>query len=276
MRRPGRGEHGAVLFTTFLMMLMLAGLALAAAVFSQNSLTTGRSQLLDKQAFFVAEAGWQRARQALIAGTWTAAASPGNVNTESFGAGQYRVTVVDNGGGTYTVTSEGFVPDQTAVGRARRQVVETALPVTSNDGSNFSLSATALSSGDASGSPASNAKDGSTSTRWEASSSGSGTWLAMDHGSATTLTKIVILEQSNRINALTIEHSDNGSTWTAAGGLSVIESPGDTWTATFTATSHRYFRAQFTDVSAAVRVREMQDYNSALSSLGAGAVTTTG
>ena len=96
----------------FLLMLVLSGLALAVGVLGHNSLVSGGSQLLDKQAFYVAEAGWQRARQQLVAGNWTAASSPGNTYTESFGAGEYRVTIVDNGDGTDTITSEGYVPSQ--------------------------------------------------------------------------------------------------------------------------------------------------------------------
>ncbi len=61
--RPGQ-ERGAVLLLTFLMMLMLSGLAVAVSMLSQNSLVTGKSQQLDKQAFYVAQAGLERGRQA--------------------------------------------------------------------------------------------------------------------------------------------------------------------------------------------------------------------
>ena len=265
-------QRGMALFLTFLLMLVLSGLAMAVGVFSYNSMQTGKSTLLDKQAYYVAEAGWQRARQALVAGTWVAAASPGNTYTESFGAGEYQVTIVDDGGGSYTVTSNGYVPSQ-ATTSAKRQVLESALTVTSSDGTNLSLTATASASSESGSNTASKAKDGDNSTKWKANNNGDG-WLVMDHSSATTLNKIVIEEDAN-ITGVTIEYSDNNSTWTTASGLSVIESPSETWTATFTATSHRYFRASISASSSKKpSVKEMQDYNSSISSLGAGSVTT--
>jgi hypothetical protein len=274
-----------VLLLAFLMMLVLSGLAAAAAVFSQNSLATGKAYLLDQQAYYVAEAGQQRARQALVAGTWAAAASPGNTYAEWFPStvttcpsgttpcGQYSVTIVDEGGGEYTVTSSGYVPNSTTYA-ARRQVAESEFSVTSSNGTNYSLTATASASSSDASNPASHAKDGSTSTKWKAGSNGSG-WLAMDHGSAVTLNKIVVKEDAN-ITGVSIEWSDNGTSWTTANGLSVVESPSKTWTATFTAASHRYFRASVSASSSKKpSVKEMEDYNSAISSLGTGEASTT-
>lgn len=256
-------------------MLVLAGMALAVGVFSYNSQVGGRSQLLDKQAFYIAEAGWQRARQAINAGTWSAATSPGNTYTESFGAGEYRVTLVDNSDSTYTITSEGYVPNQTAT-VAKRKIVETAVPVTTGSGNNLSLSATASASSSNGSNTPEKANDGSTSTRWESGTNGSGSWLAMDYGSATTLDKIVVQEH-NFIDGLTIKYSDNGSSWTAVSGLSVTESPAKTWTATFTAASHRYFQSELTSVPSnkAAAIKEMESYNTAASpTLGTGDFTT--
>ena len=273
-------QRGAALFVTFIMVLMLAGLALAVGTFAHNSLLTGKSQLLDKQAYYIALAGWQRARQALVAGTWIAAESPGSVNTEPFGAGEYVVTIVDNGG-TSTITSDGYVPSQSA-SQAHRQVAEgsnsaSRISVTITLGTNLSLAATALSSGDASGNPASNAKDGDTGTRWQANTNGSDSWLGMDLGSAATVDRIIIKEQNERINDLRIEFSDDGASWTTVSGQSVIE-VGDDWTATFAETSHRHFRAFFFDVvsGSPVRVREFETYNSSVSSLGNAPETTGG
>ena len=264
--------RGAVLLLTFLLMLVLAGLALAAGAASHSSIMGVRGQLLDRQAFYVAEAGWQRARQAVVAGAWTAASSPGNSYAESFGPGAYQVTVVDNGGGSYTMTADGYVPTQ-ADYQARRRLVESQLSVTASDGTNYSLGATASASTSNGSNTPDKAKDGSTSTKWQAGSNGNG-WLAMDYSSATTLNKVVVKEDGN-ITGVSIEWSDNGSSWTSASGQSVIESPGNTWTATFTAASHRYVRAS---VSAASNkkpaVKELESYHSAISSLGAGSVTT--
>lgn len=264
-------RHGAILLTTFLLMMVMAGLAVGAGTFAYNSLQTGKTQLMDKQALYVAEAGWQRARQQLVAGTWMAAASPGNTYTESFGAGEYRVTIVDEGGGTYTVTAEGYVPSQ-AVTVAKRQVVESQFDATSTDGTNLSLAATAAASSTNRSNTASKAKDGSMSTKWQASVNGSG-WLSMDYGSATSLNKIVVEEDAN-ITAVSIEWSDDNVSWTSA-GASVIESPSKTWTATFTAASHRYFRASVSASSSKKpAIEEMESYSATVSALGAGDVTT--
>ena len=269
-----RSQRGAALFITFLVMLVLSVLAMAAGVFSHNSLMTGRSQSLDKQAFYVAQAGIQRARQQLIAGNWTAASSPGNTYTESFGAGEYQVTIVDNGSSLYTITSGGYVPTQSSY-RARRQLSEANISVSSSNGTNKSLTATASASSSNGSNTPDKANDGSNSTNWEAGTNGSGEWLAMDHGSATSLDKIIVKEQ-NFIDGVAIEYSDNGSAWTAVSGLSVVESPSKTWTATFTETSHRYFRSVLTASSSSkkVSIDEMQNYDSS-SSLGAGQVTTS-
>jgi hypothetical protein len=266
-------ERGAALLLTFLLMLVLSGLALAASTFSRNSQVTVSSQLLDKQAFYIAEAGWQRARQALAAGTWAAATSPGNIYTESFGTGEYKVTIVDNGSGSYTITSEGYVPNQTTTA-AKRKLVESSISVSTSSGTNLSLSATASASSSNGDNLPALAKDELTSTWWEAGDSGSGSWLAMDYTTATTLNQIIVKEK-NFIDALTVESSDDASAWSVVSGLSVVESPSKTWTATFTATSHRYFRARFTDVptSKKASVTEMESYGSSFS-LGTGSVTT--
>ena len=263
------------LLLTFLVMLVLTGLALAVATFSDNSLATGKTSLLGTQAFYVAEAGWQRARQAVAAGTWTAASSPGNTYNESFGAGEYLVTIVDNGSNSYTITSNGYVPNDTTPA-AKRQLIESAIPVTPGSSNNLSLTATASASSSAASHPASDANDNSTGTRWEAGTNGSGSWLAMDYGSATTVDQVVVQEH-NFIDGLTVEWSDDASSWTAQSGLSVVESPAKTWTATFTAASHRYVRSRFTSVpsSKAAAVTEMESYNTAAApTLGTGDTST--
>ena len=268
------GQRGAALFMTFLLLMVFAALAAAIGVYAHNSQSMGKAALLDKQAYYIAEAGWQRARQALVAGTWAAAASPGNSYTESFGAGEYAVTIVDNGSSEYTITSAGYVGTASSYA-TRRQVVEDDLAVTVSDGTNQSLTATATASSTNGANVASNAKDGNTGTKWEAGTNGDGQWLKMDHGSATTLDKIVVLED-NRIDGVTIEWSSDNSSWTTASGLSVIESPSKTWTCSFTEVSYRYWRATFTASGSTrkVSVKEAQHYNSTLSSLGTGEVST--
>lgn len=266
-----RGERGAALLISVLFLLMLIGLATAGAIHSHTSQLTGRAQLLDKQAFYIAEAGIHRGRQALTAGTWAS----GSTNTESFGAGEYSVTITDNGscsaGGSgcqYTITSNGYIPTSASY-VARRQLVESNIPATVSN-TNLSLTATASASSAEGGNPASNANDGDTGSKWRASTAGSGQWLRMDHGSATTVNRIVVLEDSNIDGISAVQYSDNGSSWTSVSGLSVVESPSKTWTANFTSASHRYFRATFTASGSGdeVRVQEQQHYNTVGGSVG--------
>jgi hypothetical protein len=277
-----------VLLLTFIMMLVASSLALAVAVAAQNSQSVARSQLQDKQAWYVAEAGWQRARQQLAAGAWSAgtcsSAAPccewmpslADCGAAASGqTGQYQVAIDDNGDGTYTITAGGYVP-LAGVYVARREIVETELDVSMTDGTNKSLAATASASSSNGANVPSRARDGDTATRWQCGTSGSGCWLRMDYGSATTVNKVIIREQNDNINALTIETSSDGASWAVVDDLSVAEGSGNVWTATFAATSRRYLRARFTDVDggAAVRVREMESYDSAVSSVGQGEVTT--
>lgn len=265
------------LLLVFLLMLVLAGLALAVGTWAHNSMVMGKAALLDRQAYYVAVAGWQRARQAVMAGTWLAAASPGNSYTESFGAGEYVVTIVDEGGDEYTITSAAYVPNQSTPA-AKREITEEQLDVTVSNGTNQALSATASASTEQADHPASDANDDSTGSFWRASTTGDGQWLKMNFGgSPPTLNRIVIRENANVAdNGVTLEWSDDNSTWTTiASGSQVLEDPGKTWTATFTAAAHRYIRATFDATgSNRVSVEEMRAYNSSLSALGRGEVTT--
>ena len=270
-RRLTSVARGSVLFLTFLVMLILSGLALAVGVFSNNSVVAGRDRLLDQQAFYIAEAGWQRARQALNASTWSAAASPGNTYTESFGAGEYAVTIVDNGDSTYTITSDGYVPNQ-ALAVARRRVVEASLPV-SGGGTNLSLGATASASSSQSGHAATLSNDNNATTFWRANTQGSGEWLRMDYGSATTVSQIVILEEQWITGLSAVQYSSDGSSWSSVPSLSVTEA-GTTWTADFTATSARYFRVTFTASGSTRRVGVFEFSSYAPFSLGTGAFRT--
>lgn len=258
MVRWREARKGAALLLTFLMLLVLAGLALAVGTAAHNSMVGARSQLQDKQAFYIAEAGWQRARQALAAGTWMA----GNTYTESFGAGEYEVTITDNGDDTYTITSEGYTPTQAAY-TARRQVQELEVDAALSN-TNYSLAATASASSSNGGDTPDKANDGDTGTHWKAGTKGSGEWLAMDLGSAILLDRIIIEENSN-INGVSIESSSDGSSWSTVSGLSVTESPSKTWTADFTDTTARYFRAVLTASGSGKRVsvEEFESYNTA-------------
>lgn len=255
-------ERGAALLLTFLMMLMLTGLAAAAGIFSQNSVAAAKAHVLDRQAFYLAEGGWQRARQALAAGTWVPAVSPGTTYTESFGAGTYAVTLVHNTDNTYTMTSSGYVPNQTTPA-ARRQVSESSVTV-SPSGTNLSLAGTASASSTNGSNVASRANDGSSSTRWEAGTADNNQWLQLDYGSATTTSYFVLTEKDNRINAISVDYSSDGSSWTAASSVSAVESPSKTWQIAFATITAQYVRVNFTDVDSGKKpnVKEWESYAS--------------
>jgi hypothetical protein len=264
----GGAHSGAALLLTFMMMLMLSGLAMAVGVSAHNSLMTGRTALEDRQAYYIAEAGWQRARQALSAGTWQGASGSGNTYTESFGEGEYAVTIIDNtsptvtsGDTDYTILSQGYIPAQ-ANYRARRQIHEYELDVTVSN-TNYSLTATASASSVNGSNVAANAKDDDDGTHWKSDVNGSGSWLQMDYGSAVALDQIFVEEESNVTGISAVEYSDNGSTWTAVSDLAITED-GKDWTCDFTSTSHRYMRVTFTASSSKkVEVDEMHSYNTA-------------
>jgi len=270
-------QRGAALMLTFLLMLVLSGLALGAGIFSQNSMVSGKSYLQDKQAFYIAEAGLERARQQIEAGNWSGASSPGNEYNESFGAGEYVVTIVDNGSDLYTITSEGYVPNDTNP-VAQRQIEEVDLEVTTGSG-NLATSATAAASSTRGGSAASNANDGSMSTDWTANTQGSGEWLSLDFSTATTLDQVVFYE-NQYITGITVEYSSDASSWTTVPSLTGDGDNSDTtWTFTFTATSARYFRGVFTASGSNRRV-SVYEFEASSSSGGTsisqdGVVTTT-
>lgn len=269
-------ERGAALLLTFLMMLVLSGLALAAGVSGHNSLIGGWGHLGDQQAFYISEAGWQRARQALVAGTWTAALAPGNTYSEPFGDGAYQVTIVDNANGTYTLTADGYVPSQ-AQAAARRRLIESNVPATVGF-PNLALAATADASGWQGGNLPANANDDSLGTRWECNAV-SNCWLRLDFGAATTLDRVILQEQGARIvTTPAIEHSADTSSWTAVSGASVSTSGNTVWTISFTATPpRRYVRAVLALSSQRPRIREFEAYHMAVGpsvTLGNGSVTT--
>lgn len=267
-------RRGAVLFITFLMMLVLSGLVTGVAVFSHNTHLTGRSLLNDRQAFYVGEAGLQRARQALIAGTWSAATGGGNTYTETFGPGEYSVNIVDNGDTTRTITSSGYVPTIASY-ETRRQVAETSIPVTG--GTNLSLAATAAASTEQASHPATHANDGSTSTSWRANTAGNGQWLRMDYGSATALVQIVIVEHQNITALSAVEYSSDAASWSSVSGLTTSTTgSGDnqTYTADFSSASARYFRVTFTASGASQKVGVDESRAYASTGLGVGTVST--
>jgi hypothetical protein len=256
-----------LLLLVFVLMLMLAGVAAAAAVSSRNSLTTGRAALADQQAFWIAEAGWQRARQALTAGTWVGAEDPGTTYTESFGAGEYSVIITTNDDADeYTITSSGYVPSASAA-VARRQITEGDVDATVTTGTNYALSADASASSSNGADVAANANDGDNGTKWEAGTNGSTStspWVALNLGSSPPSLDQMVVKEDKNVDDVTIEWSDDNSAWAVAGGLTVDESS-ETWTARFTEMTHRYVRARFTEPSGKkAKIKELQAYNASI------------
>ena len=258
-----RNTRGAALLLTFFLMLILTSLALAVGLFAQNSVVTGNSQLLDWQAFNVAEAGAQRARQAFAAGTWTA----NSTHTEVFPPptatplGEYSVTI--SASSPYTITSDGYL-SSIAAWVTRRRVTLSSVTTSTNLALNPHVMATASSS-NGSRTPE-RARDNSTSTDWRANTTGSGQWLTFNFQTATTVGQLVIDENQN-ITGVTVDWSDDGSTWTAGPAATVSGSGNNqTYTVTFSPdVVHQYFRATFTASSGSSRVGvdEMTATNSA-------------
>jgi len=207
---------------------------------------TGKSQLLDRQAFEVAEAGAQRARQAFAAltPTWTANSSHTETLLSSAGTqlGEYTVTI--SASSPYTIISDGYVPTA-AASVARRQVTLSDLTTSTNLALNPHVVATASSS-NGSNTPE-KARDGLTGPQWRAQTTGSGQWLKFDFQTLTTVRQIVVDEDQN-ITGVTVAWSDDDAAWTA-GPAPTVSGSGNNQVYTVTFASdvyHRYFRATLT------------------------------
>lgn len=202
------------------------------------------------QAFYIAEAGLAKARWALSTG----GEAVGWTETDiSFAEGTYTLTTTDNGDDTYTITSDGYIPDDTNP-IAKRRVIEKNIPITAGSGTNLSLTATALASSVVGGFIASNANDGNSASKWK-SSVNNGSWLRLDFGSSTTFDRVV--SNGSKINSYTIEYSNDGVTYQEVANL--VESP--TRTFTFDSVSAQYLRVSLNGNRP--EVIELQSYNSA-------------
>ena len=253
-------ERGVALILTFIVFVGLSAVAFAfltMITYETRSVGTG---LRNMQAFYIAEAGRAKARWALTVGEET----PGAWGEEDieFGKGTYTVTTTDNGAGTCTITSYGYIPHDTNP-VAQRQVVEDNIPLTS-ESPNISLDATASASSEKS--PARYANDGLSDTRW-VSAGGNGSWLAMDFGSSITFDKVVFEEVGNKIQTYEIQHATDGSNWSAV--TNATESvDGDITTVTFDPVSDRYVRLFISTVSKnRPSIAELETYNTAEESI---------
>jgi hypothetical protein len=100
--------------------------------------------------------------------------------------------------------------------------------------------------------PSSNVTDGNQNTYWESANNAFPQWVQVDLGSAQTAGRIVLqlpAAWGARTQTLSVLGSTNNSTWTtlkASAGYSFNPTSNNTVTITFTATSQRYFRLNFT------------------------------
>jgi endoglucanase len=124
--------------------------------------------------------------------------------------------------------------------------VTTAAPTTPPS-TNLALNKTASSSTVQSPNVASYGNDGSTTTRWCASSSAANEWWSVDLGAAYTIkTTSVMWESSGVVYKYKVEISTNNSTWTKVVDKTANTSTVQTQTDTFTAVSARYVRITIT------------------------------
>lgn len=117
-------QRGAALIAAVVILVSLTVTAMAFVTLVSDDIKNVGAVLADAKASYIAEAGLARARWALTTGGqalgWGEADVP-------FGAGTYTVTTTDNGDGTCTIVSEGYVPDDVNP-VARRRVEEGDAP----------------------------------------------------------------------------------------------------------------------------------------------------
>ena len=258
-------KKGIALVFVLIVLVALAGVTLGFWSMTDSGLRLAGAELATAQAFYLAEAGHDKARYMLAAGGGTV---PYTETNTSLGPGTYTVSAVYADPPTnslVTITSDGYVPNS-ASPIARRTFIEKNASI---GGTNLSLAATKSSSGNPGGHPPQDAADGNQSTYCQLNGS-SNRWLQLDYGSAKTVSKVVL--SGLNITTCVIQYSSNGSKWTNVSGASGTL-PG---TKTFTAVTQRYLRALVSGANNLMRINEFESYSSSGSgSLGKGPVTTS-
>jgi hypothetical protein len=138
---------------------------------------------------------------------------------------------------------------------------------------NLALGKTMTASGSQTGYPPSNANDNNTSSYWESTNNAFPQWLQVDLGTSTAVSKITItLPPSTswgaRTQTLSVLGSTDGTTFTTIVPSATYNfdpnTNGNATTITFTSTSQRYLRLNFTANSAwpAGQASEFQVYSS--------------
>ena len=273
-----RKRRGVALLSSFMVMVTLSTMALAFLTMVKDDIKRSGAEQADLQANYIAKAGLAKARWALT--TNGQAVGWGETDT-AFGTGTYTVTTTDNGDSTYTIISEGYVPNDTNP-LARRYVEERSVPVAMSALTNLCLGATATASSTRGANVAANAIDGNLGTRWQANgnpSPGSPQWLRVNMGSPKTFNRVVFTEPAgNTITAYTIQYSNNGSSWTNVSSPVAVK-VGMVTTVDFTAVTRRYHRIRITASTAtrpSISEYESYDTNQAVSvTLGQGKYVTT-
>jgi len=217
-------QKGAILIFVFVILIGLTGIVIAVLAIAGYEIKSASTGLLNMQAFYIAEAGRAKARWALTTGEEDVGWSE---TDEAFGKGTYTVTTTDNGDATYTIVSEGYIPDDTNP-IARRRVTEENIPTSGN----LSLAATASASSVQAGNTAAKANDGDTNTKWK-SSVNNGSWLKLDfgEGSEKSINKVIIVGAKKIDPGYSIQYSYNDVAWNNVDNP--VEAPA--WTVTFDA-----------------------------------------
>jgi len=247
-------KKGAALILVFLVVIGLAGVALAFMTMVTDEIGIAGAGLWNAEAFYIAEAGLAKGRWALTEGGEAVGWGESDV---AFGNGTYTVTTTDNGDDTYTIASEGYVPDDSNP-LAKRQVVEADMTHGPGALTNLSLAATiSASSEKLPQGPATNANDGDGGTSWKAGSKDDA-WLKLDFGSSTTFDRVIYT--GTNINSVTIEYSNNDVGYTAV--TNAVESPSGT--VNFDSAAARYLRFTMdVDSNRTADVGELESYDSA-------------
>ncbi|MFC1699278.1 discoidin domain-containing protein [Candidatus Omnitrophota bacterium] len=253
-------QRAAALILTFMILVSLTSLTLAFLTLSKDEFKSAGAELSNMQAFYIAEAGRAKARWALTTGE--EALGWGEADT-SLGAGTYTVTTTDNGDGTCTITSSGYVPDDTNP-IAQRQVIERDITVSTDSGPNLSLAAAASASSAQGSFTADKSNDEDSGSKWKSNVS-NGSWLKHNFGSSSTFDKVVV-DDGTKIDSYTIQYSTDDVVYNAVTGLS--ESPA--WTFAFNSVAAQYLR--FNVNGNKPEVNELETYNtvSGSTSLGQG------
>ncbi|MGO4494795.1 discoidin domain-containing protein [Paenibacillus sp. 2RAB27] len=110
--------------------------------------------------------------------------------------------------------------------------------------------------------PGANAFDGSSATRWSASSGSlNNQWVSVDLGAATSFNQVVIKEITfQRVTAFKLQSSSDGTTYTDIAGTSGT-TIGASKTINFTGVNARYLRLYVTTASAVPTIDEIEVYN---------------